>query len=188
MEVVHLPENLLLEANEPSLFHLIDHSEETEDLVSVFFALRQAVLAKEHGVDAPHGIRIMLNIADVYILRQLETEPTTPSEHRFKTLFSAAHVFLYVNLRQVPRNGPLVRILVGRLRDALERTDFNVSAWAAYLGDLLWVLFVGAVVTEGRGDDDDDGWFLPRLKTVLRMLRCEKERDRGDQVTAFCLG
>ncbi|OIW34415.1 hypothetical protein CONLIGDRAFT_688237 [Coniochaeta ligniaria NRRL 30616] len=186
---VHLPQDLLLQADEPSIAHITseDGDLDNEDVVSVFRCLRQSVLAKKHDVGGPAPTRILHNIADLYILRRIEREPKTPNEYRFRTLCLAAHVFLYAGLRLVPRNGPLVQTLVERLRGALDnRNPVNIAAWPrARLQDLLWVLFVGGVVADERGQG---AWFSVRLKAVIRMIGCGSRAEVEELLRRICMG
>jgi hypothetical protein len=177
---VHLPQELLEQADEPSLSHLTsdDASDaDAEDMTSLFRCLRQSVLAKKHGgLGGPVPARRLHNIADVYILRRVEGEPETPEGYRFRALCLAAHVFLYAGLRLVHRNAPLVRVMVGRLREALDnREAMAIAAWpSSRLRDLLWVLFVGSVVADAHGHG---AWFDVRLKTVIRMIGCRSRAE-----------
>lgn len=171
---VHLPQDLILQADELDITHLTSEGNsdlDNEDITSIFRCLRQSVLAKEHDVGGPLPTRILHNMADLYILRRIEREPETPDEYRLRTLCLAAHVFLYAGLRLVPRNGPLVGVMVARLREALEGACLlNIAAWmGARSRDLLWVLSVGRAVADGHGQG---AWFSLRLDAVVRMIGC----------------
>lgn len=167
---VNIPSEFLLQADEPSLSHLTSDNDnlDNEDIASIFRCIHQSVIAKKHGVGGPVPTRILHNIAEMYILRRVEREPRTPDEHRLRTLCLAAHVFLDVGMRLIPRNAPLTRKLVGRLRDALDnRIPMNVAAWPrSRLQDLLWVLFAGSVIADGY---EHGAWFSVRLQTVVKM-------------------
>lgn len=176
---VHLPQDLLLQADEPDLSHLTSEGNsdlDNEDITSIFRCLRQSVLARKHGVGGPLPTRILHNMADLYILRRIAREPETPDEYRLRTLCLAAHVFLYAGLRLVPRNGPLVRVMAARLREALESgRPSNIAAWpGARPRDLLWVLAVGRAVADGHGQG---AWFSLRLDAVVRMTGCVSQAE-----------
>ncbi|OHE90583.1 hypothetical protein CORC01_14130 [Colletotrichum orchidophilum] len=191
---VSLPPSVVHRAMTPSLRHLEtlgghnpDESDEPRD---IFVALRQAILSQAGGgggggatgvAVSADTIRIVMNTADSAILHFLyvERRTATPVQKRFLVLVSAAHVFLYTVLREIPTTGHMVRVLVGRMRDALEEADAIALIWVSHDAALLWVLFVGVV---GSGTTEDRAWFAARLHSLLEraggMLppeRCRRE-------------
>ncbi|KAB5580010.1 hypothetical protein GE09DRAFT_1212474 [Coniochaeta sp. 2T2.1] len=179
---VHIPQDILNQAEEPDLSHLVglgDINSGNEDIISIFRCLRQSIIAKKLGVGGPTPTRILHNIADVHILRRIDRKPESPDEHRLRSLCLAAHMFMYNGLRLVPRNGAVVRVMVSRLREALDSRDaINVAAFPRErLHDLLWVLFVGSVVA---GGGEHGAWFMVRLKMVIRMIACRSQDEVED--------
>ncbi|GKT51426.1 uncharacterized protein ColSpa_11607 [Colletotrichum spaethianum] len=122
------------------------------------------------GAVAADDIRIVMNTADSTILHFLyaERRTATPVQKRFLVLVSAAHVFLYAVLREIPTTGHMVRILVSRMRAALEDADAIALIWVSHDAALMWVLFVGVV---GSGTTEDRVWFVSRLVKVLERAR-----------------
>lgn len=50
------------------------------------------------------------------------------------------------------------------------------KAWITHLPEVLWVLFVGAVVTEDN-EQDHETWFATQLKIVCQILQCNTSLD-----------
>lgn len=182
-EDLDLPDSLVQESQSPHLAQFDDLGERSNAIKPILYCFRQAVLCRKYRIAAPNGIRIILNVAEFEILDHIQDESHTPEDHRFKTLLLATHVFLYAGLRQLPTMGPMVKLLVSRLRDALEAGEVNAEAWKDHLSDFLWVLFVGAAAStwpkEGTGYGHAYGeralWFRSRLELVVRMLGIETQ-------------
>ncbi|KAI8197812.1 hypothetical protein K4K52_010165, partial [Colletotrichum sp. SAR 10_76] len=120
----------------------------------------------EAGAVSADDIRIVMNTADSSILHFLyvERRTATPVQKRFLVLIAAAHVFLYVVLREIPTTGHMIRLLVARMRAALDDADSIALIWVSHDAALLWILFVGIV---GSGTTEDRQWFASRLHKVL---------------------
>ncbi|KAK2051262.1 hypothetical protein LY76DRAFT_412981 [Colletotrichum caudatum] len=181
LDQVSLPPSVASRAATPPLRHLDGGPAgrgagegEGEEPRRILTTLRQAICSQAGGV-AADDIRIIMNTADNAILRFLyderraaaATATTTPVRRRFVVLVSAAHVFLYAVLREIPTTGRMARILVARLRAALEGADAAAAlVWAPpHDVALLWVLFVGVVGSGAAGGDR--AWFLSRLLGAL---------------------
>ncbi|KAJ0339197.1 hypothetical protein COL922a_004729 [Colletotrichum nupharicola] len=135
----------------------------------------------EAGAVSADDIRIVMNTADSSILHFLyvERRTATPVQKRFLVLVAAAHVFLYVVLREIPTTGHMIRLLVARMRAALDDADSIALIWVSHDAALLWILFVGIV---GSGTTEDRQWFASRLHKVLDRAgdllppeRCNRE-------------
>jgi hypothetical protein len=184
---VHLPQYILDHGDVPDLSHILDpgiDTEDNEDVMSVFRCLRQSVAAKKHKVGGQVPTRRLHNIADVYILRRLDSQPLTPDEYRLRTLCLAAHIFMYHGLRLIQRDSPLVGKMVRRLWEALaNREAIAVAAWPrTRLRELLWMLFVGKVVADGHGLGP---WFDVRLRTVIGMAECRTRTEVEDVLRRY---
>ncbi|KAJ0345288.1 hypothetical protein COL154_009349 [Colletotrichum chrysophilum] len=135
----------------------------------------------EAGAVSADDIRIVMNTADSSILHFLyvERRTATPVQKRFLVLVAAAHVFLYVVLREIPTTGHMIRLLVARMRAALDDADSIALIWVSHDAALLWILFVGIV---GSGTTEDRQWFASRLHKLLDRAgdvlppeRCNRE-------------
>ncbi|KAK1569444.1 uncharacterized protein LY79DRAFT_571845 [Colletotrichum navitas] len=174
LDQISLPSSVVSGAATPSLRHLdrlAGHdTDESKEPRQIFTTVRQAICSQA-GAVAADDIRIVMNTADNAILHFLyaERRTATPVQKRFLVLVSAAHVFLYTVLREVPTTGHMARILVARMRAALEDADAIALVWVSHDAALLWILFVGVV---GSGTAAEDrAWFLSRLLDVLERAR-----------------
>jgi hypothetical protein len=198
LEDVNLPDSLVEASNTPSFAHFDEMGDQGAVLVSILRYLRQAILCRKHRVGVPQGIRIILNVAEFQILDHIQDEVVTPQDHRYKTMILAIHVFLYAGLRQLPTMGPMVRLLVSRLRDALQAPgNINSEAWKDNQADLVWVLFVGAaasyvpsvrqrvdyVTLERYGDRAS--WFSERLELAVRLLGIKSQSTLEDVLRRY---
>ncbi|WQF89173.1 Putative fungal transcription factor [Colletotrichum destructivum] len=194
LDQVTLPPSVVSRAASPPLRHLdrlAGHSPgESVEPRRIFTALRQAVCAGAAGVSAD-DVRIVMNTADSTMLHFLYAERRTaasPVQKRFLVLVSAAQVFLYAALREIPTTGHMVRILVARMRAALDDADAIALIWVPHDAALLWVLFVG-VVGSGAASQDR-AWFLGRLHRVLERARdaLPPERRRREDLQQLLAG
>ncbi|KAF6827818.1 tachykinin family protein [Colletotrichum musicola] len=173
LDKVSLPPSVVSRAMSPALGHLdrlAGHQPgEGDEPRKIFTMLRQAICSQA-GLVSADTIRIVMNTADSSILHFLyvERRTATPVQKRFLVLVSAAQVFLYAVLREIPTTGHMMRILVARVREALEDADSIALIWVSHDAALLWVLFVGIV---GSGTAQDREWFTSRLLEVLRRAR-----------------
>ncbi|KAE9566840.1 hypothetical protein CGMCC3_g17017 [Colletotrichum fructicola] len=172
------------------MFHTLDqvslpllgghNPDESNEPRKIFVSLRQAICSQAGAVSAD-DIRIVMNTADSSILHFLyvERRTATPVQKRFLVLVAAAHVFLYVVLREIPTTGHMIRLLVARMRAALDDADSIALIWVSHDAALLWILFVGIV---GSGTTEDRQWFASRLHKLLDRAgdvlppeRCNRE-------------
>ncbi|EXF75913.1 hypothetical protein CFIO01_00398 [Colletotrichum fioriniae PJ7] len=192
---VSLPPSVVNGARTPSLRHLEKlgghNPDESDEPLRIFMALRQAILSQAGGAVSVSAddIRIVMNTADSTILHFLyvERRTATPVQKRFLVLVSAAHVFLYTVLREIPTTGHMVRVLVRRMRDALDDADSIPLIWVSHDAALSWVLFVGIV---GSGTTEDREWFSSRLDSLLERARgiLPPERCRRDNLQQLLSG
>ncbi|KAH0427423.1 hypothetical protein CcaCcLH18_09704 [Colletotrichum camelliae] len=184
LDQVSLPSSVVNRAMTPSLRHLDrlggHNPDESNEPRKIFVSLRQAICSQAGAVSAD-DIRIVMNTADGSILHFLyvERRTATPVQKRFLVLVAAAHVFLYVVLREIPTTGHMIRLLVARMRAALDDADSIALIWVSHDAALLWILFVGIV---GSGTAEDRQWFASRLHKVLDRAgdvlppeRCNRE-------------
>ncbi|WYZ42143.1 hypothetical protein EsH8_V_001038 [Colletotrichum jinshuiense] len=176
LDQVSLPASVVSRAMTPSLRHMDKlgghNPDEGNEPRKIFTTLRQAICSSQAGAVSVSAddIRIVMNTADSMILHFLyvERRTATPVQKRFLVLVSAAQVFLYAVLREIPTTGHMVRILVARLREALDDADSIPLIWVPHDAALLWVLFVGIV---GAGTTEDREWFSSRLNELLGRAR-----------------
>ncbi|KAF3797788.1 hypothetical protein GCG54_00011879 [Colletotrichum gloeosporioides] len=184
LDQVSLPSSVVNRAMTPPLRHLDrlggHNPDESNEPRKIFVSLRQAICSQAGAVSAD-DIRIVMNTADSSILHFLyvERRTATPVQKRFLVLVAAAHVFLYVVLREIPTTGHMIRLLVARMRAALDDADSIALIWVSHDAALLWILFVGIV---GSGTTEDRQWFASRLHKVLDRAgdvlpieRCNRE-------------
>ena len=84
-------------------------------------------------------------------------------------LKTAAHLWLYLFIRELPRTSQLLYHLVQRLQNKLEihldgwwSSNYERQTW------LLWMLFMGAAASAGRYER---WWFVKEMSTVCRAMR-----------------
>jgi hypothetical protein len=81
---------------------------------------------------------------------------------------TAAHLWLYLVIREIPRTSRLLHRLVKRLQDALE---FQLGGWWNSMYGrqtwLLWMLYMDGVASAGRYER---WWFVKELGFVCRTL------------------
>jgi len=147
----------------------LDHLEQISmdaQIAEIFMILHKVILAQEYHV-GPHEVRILMNVADDQLLRDLARHSAKELQCSFSiALLSGAHLFLYAALRQVPPGGLLLQTLLARLEGHLKSLTFNpdsrgeVHAW-------LWLLFVGMLV-ESSGRPSVPTTFTIRLEVFCR--------------------
>jgi hypothetical protein len=87
---------------------------------------------------------------------------------------SAAFIYIYVALREVPIGGHLYSTFIERLRSALDHSGF-VLAWSnAHPSTLLWVLVIGGMAAIGR---PERFWFVSQLAGVCMILKLQTLQD-----------
>jgi hypothetical protein len=83
-------------------------------------------------------------------------------------LKTAAHLWLYLVIREIPRASQFLYRLVERLQDALE---IHLGGWWSSTYErqtwLLWMLFMGGAASAGRFER---WWFVKELGMVCRAM------------------
>jgi hypothetical protein len=141
----------------------------------IFTTLRQVIVSQEGSYVPADSLRILMNTADSSILRYLygdtrDTQALTEPDQRFAVLISAAHLFLYVALREIPPSNHLTQTLSKRLLAVLGDLDQTAHVWVAHVPALVWVLFVGCMGTVGVAGHDRSCSYEPCLRKILRKF------------------
>ncbi|KAI0883021.1 uncharacterized protein GGS22DRAFT_34545 [Annulohypoxylon maeteangense] len=156
-EVV-LPSSITNHAQHPP-FHSSIARGSSPECATIFTQLRQLLLARQSTV--PHEAQlILLNIVDELILQYLYQDQDRFEDRSIPrnscALVLAAHVFMYVTLRQVPPKSPLIRRICTRLLDVVKfgvEVGIDPTAkqiWKEDKTALLWIAFVGILGTGER--------------------------------------
>ncbi|KAH8890630.1 hypothetical protein GQ53DRAFT_866995, partial [Thozetella sp. PMI_491] len=184
MERVTLTRDLLVEAACPNLdsIGLVGHS--AEAIQRIFIPLRLAAAYRSKELGGPNEIRILLNLAEVEILRHLQSLPASIEEACPKLVILASHVLLVAGMRQLPRKGPLVKVLLGRLEEELKKWRQALIAKADYREVALWALFVGAVVVE-RDPSTLESWLSSQMGTVNSLLKVQEKPQMENYLRKF---
>lgn len=165
---------LILEAEAPLLSMLLTLDEGAGRAIALIASLRQVALAKTDkwsSVVTPNSVRILMNCIDCSILEGLTTRPVgfTGSDP-IKSIYAAAHVFLYCALRDVEKNSPTLQALVKRLQFSLTEVEIQLVSWKSHMPALIWVLFVGHSATHHMPGNEGT-WFSSRLKIILQVFQ-----------------
>ncbi|KAM6513514.1 hypothetical protein FALCPG4_015920 [Fusarium falciforme] len=173
LDRVKLPWYIIEACEYPSLSRLQSLGPAHEAVMIVIQLVRQRVMAVKCGMDPTlRDVRALSLSAAFLALEHLDDIPATVEGQCIHTILLAVHLFLCAAMRQDFRwSGSLTWTMAQRLRESLETEPVYSATWAPRLPELLWILFVGAVITEecpqGHGT-----WFAPQLKIVCQLLRC----------------
>ena len=127
-----------------------------------------------------------MHIADSYILHLLFGEEERELlQGPLRPILLAAHVFLYLMMRQVPKNGAVMRALVHRLDNSIQMRQTEPSVWENHLPALLWVLFVGAVAQEPLVEGIAKHWMKTQLRDTCRLLVPATKESIRDTLKGF---
>lgn len=175
-----LPPSLVRSASKPPLTHLLDLGDIGESKVvprhlQVFLTIRQAIWSQASATVSPHTIRVLGNTADTLILetlfgKSLNDDVLSPSQKRISALLIAAQIFLYIVIRQVPATSSLIRILCGRLHEALGDTSSVRETWTSHYPTLLWISFVGVLGTGSTDEKEGTQWYMSLLESTFRQV------------------
>ena len=143
-----------------------------EHIKRSFILLRRCQLLSSRNSATPEIIRLHMHIADTYILNLLfdETDGGLLQETS-RTLLLAAHFFLYLMLRQIPKNGAVAKVMLHRLESSIRQGQTAPKVWKDRLPALLWVLFVGATSCKPPAEGISKHWMWERLRDVSRLIR-----------------
>lgn len=137
----------------------------------VFAQLRQLLLAQKSSMVSLAVVRTLLNVADDAILQHLYQDCIDVSDagRRSHALVLAAHIFVYITLRQVPSKAPLLRRMCARLQSTLGLVPYTRDTWSGNTAALLWIAFVGLLGTgEGAETSPGEQWFLSLFQSILQ--------------------
>lgn len=184
MEDVKLPRTVVDESVQYTLLHNASVGQKSQSLETVFILLRQAVLCRHYGLGTPNEIRIILNVAEIEILDQLQDDFQTLEQQPFRILVLAFHLFLYAVMRQLPWDGTMINLLLDRLHEAVEKYNVNILVWQNHIPVLLWVFFVGSVVSQK--DNSGKGlWFSEQFDVLCGLLHLENKLQIERQLQCF---
>ncbi len=149
-EDVRLPEFMYEQASEQPLHRFVTNNC-GNDILRIFSALRLAICAKRSGSVSPNSIRTILNLEEHRLLEKFygdSFEGISTSDQSVVTAIAlAAHLFLYVILRQVPTNIPLVRTMSSRMQKSIQKMTETQRTTPEYAAALEWVACVGILGT-----------------------------------------
>lgn len=101
--------------------------------------------------------------------------PELVNQHSFKIvpLKTAVHLYLYLVIREIPRNSKIIERMVVRLQDSLEPDLFQwwnstveCQTW------LLWILFIGCTTSYA----DQKVWFVREFVTITDLLGISSQK------------
>ncbi|KAL7940226.1 hypothetical protein V8C42DRAFT_259626 [Trichoderma barbatum] len=165
-----LPASVLEHARYPPLHHSIAGDSSCHH-AQIFAQLRQLIQARRSSMVSPADLRVLFDVVDDSILQHLYQGCTGASNasRRSHALFLAAHVFMYVTLRQVPFKSPLLRRMCTRLQAIVGLSFSAREIWSKDTATLLWVAFVGLLGTGETAETCVEGqWFLKLFQSTVR--------------------
>ena len=115
------------------------------------------------------ALRTPFNVVDSSILQQLYQPRIDVSDanRRSRSLALAAHVFMYVTLRQVPARSPLLQQICATLQSTVGLAPFAIDIWTESRAALLWIAFVGLLGTrKGKETGPRGQWFLSLFRSI----------------------
>jgi len=183
LDEVFIPPTVLQRSNTPSLDHLSSieefNTERRETMRTVFHLLRRVIHSQESFAVSAGSIRIMMLYVENYILHQLFAEVRDDQDadlhaaQRISTLLFAAHLFLYVVLREVPTTSHLAQTLTTRLQIALGSAQADGAIWSGFEHALLWAAFIG-MVGVGRPGEQRWQWFSGVFKETVSIIEAKE--------------
>ncbi|KAI1452852.1 hypothetical protein F4805DRAFT_402803 [Annulohypoxylon moriforme] len=146
-----LPASIISDAQHPPLNHSITDGG-TYECAAIFTQLRQLSLARQSSMVSFETQRTLLNVTDEIILQYLyQDRPDNASDPGSShALVLAAHIFMYVTLRQVPPRSPQIRRICVRLLGMVGIGPPAERTWVKNKAALLWIAFVGLLGTGER--------------------------------------
>ncbi|KAI1206787.1 uncharacterized protein F4807DRAFT_214794 [Annulohypoxylon truncatum] len=149
----------------------------SHECVAIFIQIRQLLSARQLTTGSPETFRVPPAALDELILRYLYrdcVDDVSDSRRRSYALVLAAHIFMYVTLRQAPPKSPLVHRMCIRLQGAVGITPPARQLWAENEAALLWIAFVGLLGTGERAET------CPAGQSFLYLFRSVVERYPSD--------
>jgi len=148
---------------------------QSEEAGRIFAMLRLCIALQDtcvvRGADCT---RIVMNTADRDILHFLYGGITpgfvesSPSYQRLRILVTAAHMFLYYFVREIPDTSPLAKLLLRRLLGALTSQGPVARLWAGHEPVLAWILFVGFMGSATL--DGEREWYATQLRATAPVV------------------
>ena len=167
----YLPVSILEKARHPPLDGTIRCDDPNEQF-QIFVQIRQLLLTSQSSRVSLEKMRILVNIVDDSILQYLyqDCARESSSNKQSRALVSAAHILMYVVLRQVPPGCPLVRSMCRRLQNTIGlAASVRAALWKEKKPALLWVAFVGMLATrKGVPACVEGQWFLNLFQSTIR--------------------
>ena len=183
-EELPIPQNIIKDAESPSISHLDSLGYGAGTLKGIFLLLRQSILYRKYKTGEPDVAQVILNIAEFHVLDHLSPEHMARHTHQFKTFLLATQTFIYSVMRHLPRKAAIMPILVDRLKTALHAGGTDATDWKDNLPGLVWTLFIGATAVEG-GDENEVEWFSSRLEVLISLLQVETRKQLQDSLEQF---
>ncbi|KAH7152570.1 hypothetical protein EDB81DRAFT_789341 [Dactylonectria macrodidyma] len=173
LDRVKLPRYITESCEYPNLSRLQSLGPGYQAVMAVIQLLRQRVMAAKCNMDPTLRDVRTLSLAAAYItLDRIEDIPATLEEQCLRALLLAAHLFVCAALKQDHRwPESLSRAMAQRLQRSLLAGPSYSATWASHLPELLWALFVGAVI-KGEDPQDQGTWFVSQLEVVQELLQC----------------
>ncbi|KAH7140295.1 hypothetical protein B0J13DRAFT_676666, partial [Dactylonectria estremocensis] len=173
LDRIKLPRYIIETCEYPSLSRLQSLGPGYQTVMAVIQLLRQRVMATKFNMDPTlRDVRALLLSAAFLTLDHIEDIPTSLEEQCLHTLLLATHLFVCAAMKQDYHwTGSLLRTMAQRLQGSLEAGPMYSATWVHHLPELLWVLFVGAVI-KGEDPQDQGTWFVSQLEVVQKLLRC----------------
>ncbi|KAM0278401.1 hypothetical protein ACHAO9_012180 [Fusarium lateritium] len=178
LDKVNLPQYITEGCEYSTLSRLQSLGPGYEDVITIIQLVRQRVKAVECGMDlTQRDVRALSFSAAFLALEHVDEIPTTLEEQRIHTMFLAVRLFLCAAMKQDFRwSASLPQMMAQRLQKSIAIESVYSETWVSHLPELLWVLFVGAVVTEEAAQDHET-WFATQLKFVCQILQCSTRLD-----------
>ena len=154
-------------------------SERQTGLIKIFQQMRQLSHYVSTSIINEKRAHVTSYSQRIYTLeRQLlllsisgDTMSTSPMESFInRSCRSAAFVYIYAALRDVPLGGRLFDKFVERLRSALDHPGFMLAWSNSHPSMLLWVLVLGSLAATGR---PERSWFVSQFVGVCMILNLQ---------------
>ncbi|RDW61939.1 hypothetical protein BP6252_11372 [Coleophoma cylindrospora] len=175
--------NSLIEAESESLKPLrgIDGAAEALNVLTMLrrvISLQNDAYIKSIGSAATTDE--LTDAAEHMILRHIAEHPSRQSSSAVvHATFSAAHVFIYCYLRDIPKRAKIFQILLFRLQQSLLSMD-DLTLGRNDRWPIIWALFIGyaAGLRMDENQNTYKEWFLLKLHTALDVMKQYGELDK----------
>lgn len=183
---MNLPQSLLDDAEFIPGLKPIENIEPGGRIVKECFTLLlRAGFACGRRAAPEEVVKIHMNVAETAILRLLFDES---QNHMLvgplRPVLLAAHLFLYISMRQLPRNSAVAMALTSRLEEFFRNWQPEPELWGDYQPVLLWAMFVG-VAAKPRLQRIQEDWMWLRLRYVCRLMGITTKESLLDVLQGF---